>query len=251
MISKHAFFLYRVRVTNFSMAVAVHGTEIDTKHTVYPQSQVRVFIFITWYKAGPAWTHALEGPHFFKCVTNCGQSAYLPLTKSDCDSFCQLKTLKSYHLPFEFNLNDHCAGKTEITHGLLRLPWRIPRSWRHLTWLKPQSVKPSINPCKSWTPWQRNANAAWIKSQANSFAALEFIKLLNKLICHINKYGVYDLHKMTEIEDVVSYHLDLTEENQNSWHLSRWIDPIYCSDHGTNRTVVQISQPDITLTSQP
>ena len=216
-------FLYRVRVTNFSMEVSMHGTATDTKHTVY----------------------------FFKCVTNCGQTAYLPLTKSDCDLFCQLKKLKYDHLPFEFNLNDHCAGKTEITHGLLRLPWRIPRSWRHLTWLKPQSVKPSINPCKSWTPWQRNANAAWIKSQANSFAALEFIKLLNKLICHINKYGVYDLHKMTEIEDVVLYHLDLTEENQNSWHLSRWIDSIYCSDHGTNRTVVQISQPDITLTSQP
>ena len=25
--------------------------------------QVRVFIFITWYKGEPAWTHALEGPH--------------------------------------------------------------------------------------------------------------------------------------------------------------------------------------------
>ena len=25
--------------------------------------QVRVFIFITWYKAEPAWTHTLEGPH--------------------------------------------------------------------------------------------------------------------------------------------------------------------------------------------
>ena len=58
------------------------------------------------------------------------------------------------------------------------------------------------------------------------------------------------LHKMTEIEDLVLYHLDLTEENQNSWHLSRLIDPIYCSDYGTNRTVVQISQPNITLTSQ-
>ena len=29
-----------------------------------PQSQARVFIYITWYRAGPAWTHALEGPHF-------------------------------------------------------------------------------------------------------------------------------------------------------------------------------------------
>ena len=26
-------------------------------------SQERVFIFITWYKGEPAWTHALEGPH--------------------------------------------------------------------------------------------------------------------------------------------------------------------------------------------
>ena len=35
----------------------------------YPQSQVRVLIFITWYKAGPAWTHALEGPHWVsKCL---------------------------------------------------------------------------------------------------------------------------------------------------------------------------------------
>ena len=25
--------------------------------------QVRVLIFITWYKGEPAWTHALEGPH--------------------------------------------------------------------------------------------------------------------------------------------------------------------------------------------
>ena len=32
-----------------------------SKHN--PQTQVRVFIFITWYKAEPAWTHALEGPH--------------------------------------------------------------------------------------------------------------------------------------------------------------------------------------------
>ena len=30
-----------------------------------PQSQVSVFLFITWYKVGPAWTHALEGPHCF------------------------------------------------------------------------------------------------------------------------------------------------------------------------------------------
>ena len=29
----------------------------------YPQSQVRVFIFIMWYKAGLAWTHALEDAH--------------------------------------------------------------------------------------------------------------------------------------------------------------------------------------------
>ena len=30
------------------------------------------------------------------------------------------------------------------------------------------------------------------------------------------------------------------------------IDPIkYCSDHGADRTVVQISQPNITLTSHP
>ena len=28
--------------------------------------QVRVFIFITWYKGKPAWTHALEGPHTIK-----------------------------------------------------------------------------------------------------------------------------------------------------------------------------------------
>ena len=27
-----------------------------------PQSQVRVFFFITWYKTGPAWTHALIQP---------------------------------------------------------------------------------------------------------------------------------------------------------------------------------------------
>ena len=32
--------------------------------TIYPQSQVRVFIYITWYKTGPAWTHALESPHW-------------------------------------------------------------------------------------------------------------------------------------------------------------------------------------------
>ena len=27
---------------------------------------MRVFIYITWYKGEPAWTHALEGPHFWK-----------------------------------------------------------------------------------------------------------------------------------------------------------------------------------------
>ena len=29
-----------------------------------PQFQVRVLIYITWYKAGPVWTHALEDPQF-------------------------------------------------------------------------------------------------------------------------------------------------------------------------------------------
>ena len=29
----------------------------------YGGPQMRVFIFITWYKGEPAWTHALEGPH--------------------------------------------------------------------------------------------------------------------------------------------------------------------------------------------
>ena len=85
-------FLYRVRITNFSMEATMHGTATDTKHTMY----------------------------FFKCVTNCGETGYLPLTKSDCDSFCQLKKLKYEHLPFEFNLNDHCAGKTEITQWLMK-----------------------------------------------------------------------------------------------------------------------------------
>ena len=70
----------------------MHGTATDTKHTEY----------------------------FFKCVTNCGQTAYLPLTKSDCDSSCQLKKLKSDHLPFEFHLNNHCAGNTELTQWLVK-----------------------------------------------------------------------------------------------------------------------------------
>ena len=39
----------------------------------YPQSQVRVFLFITWYKTGTAWTHALEGPHSFFELGNCNQ----------------------------------------------------------------------------------------------------------------------------------------------------------------------------------
>ena len=30
--------------------------------------QVRVFIYITWYKGEPAWTHALEGPHYVSLI---------------------------------------------------------------------------------------------------------------------------------------------------------------------------------------
>ena len=30
------------------------------------KSQERVFIFITWNRGEPAWTHALEGPHTLK-----------------------------------------------------------------------------------------------------------------------------------------------------------------------------------------
>ena len=39
----------------------VLSTTLYKKH--HGDSQERVFIFITWYKAEPAWTHALEGPH--------------------------------------------------------------------------------------------------------------------------------------------------------------------------------------------
>ena len=34
----------------------------------YGDPQVRVFVFITWYKAELAWTHALEGPHVVNII---------------------------------------------------------------------------------------------------------------------------------------------------------------------------------------
>ena len=41
----------------------INYCDIGTKFKTNGDPQVRVFIFITWYKGEPAWTHALEGPH--------------------------------------------------------------------------------------------------------------------------------------------------------------------------------------------
>ena len=48
---------------NRNLVLALEVECFDSSPGSMGQSQVRVFIFISWYKAGPAKTHALEGPH--------------------------------------------------------------------------------------------------------------------------------------------------------------------------------------------
>ena len=47
---------------------------------------MRVFLFITWYKAGPGWTHALEGPHFnFKTKGKTAKPHFINFTFYFCE----------------------------------------------------------------------------------------------------------------------------------------------------------------------
>ena len=52
------------KVLLIKMSTGKSFSEAQFMNTTYGDPQVRVFISITWYKGEPAWTHALEGPHW-------------------------------------------------------------------------------------------------------------------------------------------------------------------------------------------
>ena len=61
------FLPYFCRFSNFKICCFFFRTPVVVSNfeVLYHNGdpQVRVFMFITWYKGKPAWTHALEGPH--------------------------------------------------------------------------------------------------------------------------------------------------------------------------------------------
>ena len=61
--------------------------------------QVRVIISITWYKDEPAWTHALEGPHWN--LKLCCQISYIWLKAKYC------LFMSKYHWKLDNNQVDH------------------------------------------------------------------------------------------------------------------------------------------------
>ena len=167
-----------------------------------------MFIFITWYKGEPAWTHALEGPHY---TLNSTPQPYV-LSKrifEHCWKYHQWKSLNSicfswsiyyrsrWNIIFLFNVS--ISSRNLINIPTFVLPNVKQKS---LLWTREKCLRPAVEMISFW-----------------SFAKTEFINGANKgqktdIGCKIKERKLFSCFLFPELTWDVSWR---RKEERNSY----------------------------------